>query len=381
MGGGTGPDGAPAAKGGGADPNGTLVAMSGGVDSSVAAYLLKADGRGCAGLTMVLHRCAGASHGGGAPGPTEPAHVAAARRAAMALAIPHRVADLTGEFRRRVIGPFIEGYMGGRTPNPCVECNRHVKFGALLDLALGEGFAAVATGHYARLGRDPGTGRRLLLRGADSAKDQSYFLYALSQAQLSRACFPIGSMRKGEVRKVAEGLGLAPPQGGESSDLCFVADGGYADYIARETGGAVPGGDFVGPDGAALGRHSGIHRYTVGQRRGLGVPSASGPLYVLGVDAGRREVRLGGESGLYSRRLLAAGVNWIPSEPPGGKVRVTAKVRYAQPGQAAMLEMTGEGEAVVEFGEPQRAVTPGQSVVMYDGDCVLGGGVIVRALG
>ncbi len=345
-----------------------LVAMSGGVDSAVAAHLIRAAGHDACGVTMKL-LC-----GAGVSSCCTDEDIAAARAVAERIGIPYAAKDFSGQFEEKVIMPFIADYENGRTPNPCVSCNRYLKFEALFSYADEAGCPRVATGHYARAARGA-NGRALLLRAKDESKDQSYMLYALSQGQLSRALFPLGDLTKSEVREIARAAGFASAERKESQDICFVKGESYTDFIARYTGKTYPEGDFVTTDGRVLGRHRGIVRYTVGQRKGLGL-ALPAPLYVVRVDAEANRVILGENEELYTRRLRAKGVNLIAADRLVGEERLTARVRYHQKDSPATVIQTGEDEVEILFDEPQRAVTPGQAVVFYDGETVVGGGVI-----
>ncbi|MDR2529732.1 MAG: tRNA 2-thiouridine(34) synthase MnmA [Synergistaceae bacterium] len=352
-----------------------MIAMSGGVDSSVAAYLMKERGFDCAGVTMKLfsNQDVGLDRDDACCSLKDTDD---ARSVAYRLGIPHYVFNFSDEFTSQVIHRFAEAYEAGFTPNPCVDCNRYVKFGRLLRRVEELEYHCLATGHYARIKWDNGSGRFLLKKALDGAKDQSYFLYALTQEQMARAVFPLGGTSKKEVREIALAQGFTNARKEESQDVCFVMDGNYADFIERHKGAPCPPGNFVGTDGRALGRHRGLIRYTIGQRKGLGL-SFPRPMYVCGKNAADNTVTLGGEESLYTQTLFAKEVNWIA--PPADSFRVKAKTRYRQPEQWAAVERTGEGEMRVAFDEPQRAVAPGQAVVLYDGDVVVAGGAIARA--
>ena len=345
----------------------TAAAMSGGVDSTAAALLLLRGGHTVEGVTLRLAPC-------GQDGAED------ARAAARALNIPHHLFDLTGPFQAQVVEPFVRAYEMGRTPNPCVECNRRIKFGALLELARERGWARVATGHYARLDLDTGSGRWLLKKAARPDKDQSYVLAMLTQEQLSRALFPLGGLSKEEVRSIAEEAGLANAHKGDSQDICFIPDGDYSAFIRRRTGRDYPPGPFLYEDGAQLGWHGGIVGYTVGQRRGLGVSSGLGRLYVKAVRPGDNTVVLSTNEGLFARTLTASGLNLIPCRRLDGPVRLSAKIRYRMAERPCTVEQTGEESIRLTFDQPQRAITPGQTVVLYDGGTVVGGAVIDRPL-
>lgn len=343
------------------------VAMSGGVDSAAAALLLQQAGYEVWGVTLRLQSCAGAVE-------AAEAEIDAARRAAEALGIPHRVLDLRERFRSAVMDRFVSEYLAGRTPNPCVDCNREIKFGALLNWALEQGADYLSTGHYARVDQAGENGRWRLLRGTDRRKDQSYVLYQLTQRQLSHLLLPLGSYDKPAIRSLVENRGLSNARKADSQDICFIPDGDYAAFLARSGAELVPG-DFVDQTGRVLGRHKGLPCYTPGQRKGLGV-SAGEPVYVLRKEAASNRIILGPDSVLYTTELTAERVNWLSVPPPEGPMAVTAKTRYTQREAAATAELLPDGRLRVIFQEPQRAVTAGQAVVLYVGDAVAGGGTI-----
>ena len=351
-------------------PQRVFAAMSGGVDSAAAALLLLQAGYEVTGVTLRLHdfRNRPGLCGSGDD-------IATARPVAAFLGIPHQVLDLRELFRARVMDRFAAEYAGGRTPNPCIDCNREIKFGALLDWALDQGADAIATGHYARLRQDD-SGRWQLLRGADRRKDQTYFLYQLTQRQLAHLRLPVGDYEKPALRALAESHGLINAQKADSQDICFVPDGDYGAFLRCHGGVEMSPGDFVDAEGQVLGRHKGLPCYTIGQRKGLGVGGAEGRLYVLGKDPERNTVILGADSRLYSQELTAERVNWLSIPEPSGPLPVTAKTRYSQREASATVEPLPGGRIHMVFQEPQRAITPGQAVVFYSGDLVLGGGTI-----
>ncbi len=353
-----------------------IVGMSGGVDSSVAAALLSRAGHEVVGVSLQLYDRSGA---GQMSRCCSPADLIDARRVADRLGFPYYVINREGLFERRVLDDFIREYRAGRTPNPCVHCNADVKFETLAALAADLGAEAVATGHYARVGIDPKTGERHLRRAADPEKDQSYFLFDLSRDQLRLAHFPLGAMRKEEVRRVARSLDLPVADKPDSQDVCFLDQGGYRRFVARrlsERGEAEPAGHVVGPDGRVLGTHDGLSGYTIGQRRGLGVASGT-RLYVIGMDPTTRAVRLGPREALAVETLILSGVR-IHGEPRGAAFDCTVQVRYRHAGVPARVTRTGRDTVRVDLRQPVTGVSPGQAAVFYDGDLVLGGGWIER---
>ena len=351
-----------------------LIAMSGGVDSSVAALLMQREGWDCSGVTLRLVRGSDLALPGHRSCCT-PEDAEEAAYVCYQLGIPHDLLDLSGLFRVRVMQHFADEYARGHTPNPCIDCNRYLKFEALLDWALGEGYDALATGHYARVTRDEASGRFQLRKAADESKDQSYVLAMLTQRQLAHLRFPLGELRKTEVRAIAEESGLVNARKHDSQDICFVPDGDYAAFLERWRGEPFPPGALLDESGRVLGEHRGAIRYTVGQRRGLGFAGGE-RLYVTGKDMARNTVTLGPEEALYSRALLASGFNWLSVPVPEGPLRVCARTRYRQREQPAVVRALSGGRIELVFDAPQRAVTPGQAVVLYDGELVLGGGTI-----
>jgi len=350
-----------------------LAAMSGGVDSSVAALRLVEDGHDVIGVMMklfenedigedILKSCCSLADKGDA------------ESAAAVIDIPFYVFNYTDKFREYVMDDFVRQYSLGRTPNPCIECNRSLKFGALFERADIMKCSHVATGHYARITREP-SGRYGLRRGGDRSKDQSYALYFLSQEQLGKIVFPLGDLTKREVREIAEAGGLKNSKKPDSQDICFVPRGGYGDFLDEYTGEASEPGDFVDVSGRIIGKHRGYRNYTIGQRRGLRI-SAAERLYVTAVDPEHNTVTLGHDCDLWKDRLEADRLNLIAADKLSGEIRCEAKIRYMTPAQSAKVRQTGEDTIEVIFDEPVRAITPGQAVVLYDGDTVIGGATI-----
>lgn len=352
-----------------------MIAMSGGVDSSVAAYLITQQGYDTVGVTMNLHH-------------EEETGITAensccttkdiedARSVAEHLGIPYHVYNYTDNFKHHVISRFVDAYRNGRTPNPCIDCNRYIKFDRLLQKAKELGFDYVVTGHYAITEYDEKSGRYLLKKAVDESKDQSYVLYSLTQEQLKHILFPLGSMSKQETRKIAEEQDFINADKHDSQDICFVPDGNYARFIEDWCGDRFENGNFVDLDGNIIAQHKGIINYTIGQRKGLGI-AAKAPYYVVSKNLETNEVVLGSNDDLFSSTLTATDVNFISIEKLTEPMRVKAKVRYKQKETDATITPLENGDVSVVFDEPQRAIAPGQAVVFYDGDIVVGGGTIV----
>lgn len=346
--------------------------MSGGVDSSLAAKLMKDKGFDCIGCTMKLYHNEDAG--------IESSRtccslddVEAARSVAYKLGMPFYVFNFTDAFRDTVIRKFIESYENGITPNPCIDCNRYMKFDKLYERAKTLGCDYIVTGHYARIEEE--NGKFVLKKALDETKDQSYVLYSMTQDQLVHTMFPIGSMQKTEVRAIAKESGFVNADKPDSQDICFVPNGDYASVIELQTGKESAEGNFVDKQGNNLGRHKGVIHYTIGQRKGLGVSSTE-PLYVCNICPKDGNVVLGSNDDLFSREADVSDFNWISGEVPGSEFRCKAKIRYRQPEQWVTVIPTGADTVHIVFDEPQRAITPGQAAVFYDGDTVLGGGTI-----
>ena len=352
-----------------------VVGMSGGVDSSVAAYLLKEQGYDVIGVTMQIwqdEERAVEEENGGCCGLSA---VDDARRVAAALDIPYYVMNFKKEFKENVIDYFIDEYLHGRTPNPCIACNRYVKWESLLKRSMDIGADYIATGHYARIEQLP-NGRYSLKRSATLAKDQTYALYNLTQEQLARTLMPVGEYSKDEVREMAEKINLRVANKPDSQDICFVPDGDYAGFIERTLDAELPTGNFVTLDGKVLGKHKGIMHYTVGQRKGLGL-ALGYPAFVIEIRPETNEVVIGTNEDSMSNYVRANKLNLMSIPDLTEPMRVFAKIRYNHKGAWCTIEKTGEDEILCTFEEPQRAITPGQAVVFYDGDYVLGGGTII----
>ena len=338
--------------------------MSGGVDSSVAALLAIRQGCEAVGATMRLFD------------KSADCDIRDAKSVCERLGIEHHVFDMREEFGREVMRRFADTYLSGETPNPCIVCNQYIKFGGLLRRARELGCSHIVTGHYASVRYDGGSGRWLLVKAADKAKDQTYFLYTLRQEQLAEILFPVGELTKAEVRKVAETNHFINSRKHDSQDICFVPDGDYVSFLEIYCGRKFAEGDFLDLNGNVIGRHKGAIRYTIGQRKGLGM-GFNKPMYVCRKDMAANTVTLGDNADLYSRRVTVRDVNMIAVSRIDRPMRVRAKVRYSQREEVARLEQTGENEITLEFDTPQRAVAPGQAAVCYDGDCVICGGRII----
>lgn len=356
------------------DSKSALIAMSGGVDSSVAAFLMKSQGFSCEGATMRLYRNEdiGLSR----------FHTCCSQRdiedaadVAFKLDIPYEVLDFTSDFKEKIIDKFVRVYESGGTPNPCIDCNRYMKFSKLLKAAKAKGLSYIVTGHYVRREYDPVSGRYLLKKAVDEGKDQSYVLYAMTQEQLARTLFPLGGLTKARVREIAAEHGFANARKHDSQDICFVPNGDYGTFMERYTRKTYPSGDFLDESGRAVGRHRGIVRYTLGQRKRLGLAMGE-PVYVCKKNVEDNTITVGGGESLLSDELLAGDINWIAIPALTGPMRVRAKTRYRQKEQWATAYPAGADGFRLRFDEPQRAVTPGQAVVLYDGETVVGGGTI-----
>ncbi len=352
-----------------------LIAMSGGVDSSIAAKLIKDAGYDCVGCTMKLY---GNEDIGISRGHTccSLEDVEDARAVAYKIGMPYYVFNFTDDFREKVISKFVSSYEHALTPNPCIDCNRYMKFDKLFERAKILDCEYVVTGHYARI--EERDGEFFLKKALDETKDQSYVLYSMTQKQLAHTRFPLGTLRKSEVRELAGKYGFVNASKPDSQDICFVPDGDYGAFLERYSGKKYPSGAFIGTDGNVLGLHRGTVRYTIGQRRGLGVALGK-PMYVKKIDPDENTVTLAEERELYSDVLTAAEFNWVSGHTPEAEIRCRAKIRYRQKEEPAAAYPRPDGTVNVKFDRPQRAITPGQAVVLYDGETVLGGGRIIQA--
>lgn len=355
-----------------------VVAMSGGVDSTTVAALLKKEGHDVIGITMQL-----LEYGDAEGGCCSLDQVVDARRAAADLGFPHYVVNFTGEFEEYVLADYVEKYASGKTPIPCVLCNKHVKFDLLLRRALELGADYLATGHYARIERDGDSGALTLNRALDEQKDQTYFLYTLTQKELARLMFPLGGMTKDEVRKIAGEFGLRQAEKPDSTGVCFVPEGNYRDYLEARSAFTPGKGDIVNTRGEVLGSHRGVFSFTIGQRRGLGIATGK-PMYVTRIEPSSNRVYVGEEGELYGTKLIAEDITWVDNSHNNNMLdntlQVEAKVRYRHKASPAVVSLWSPEEGTVAFRDPQRAITPGQAVVFYSGDRVLGGGWIKEVL-
>jgi len=355
-----------------------VVAMSGGVDSSVAAALLAEQGHDVIGVSMQLYDQSEGQMSFGSCCSLDDLHDA--RRVAAAIDIPHYILNFERQFDEQVVSNFVREYAAGRTPLPCAHCNSDLKFATLVDRASGFGADAVATGHYARVECDAATGRYRLARGVDPAKDQSYFLFSLTQAQLARAVFPVGDQPKEAVRAYARQRRLPVADKPDSQEICFIPDDDYAGFVTKHAPDTARDGAIVDEGGRVLAAHGGIHRFTVGQRKGLGLGSsasarAGAPMYVLQLRPAERQVVVGPRASLERTTLTASAVNWMVNEPCAA-IRASAQIRHRHAAAPATIRSIGDARAAVTFDAPQMAITPGQAVVFYDGDVVVGGGWI-----
>ena len=356
--------------------NKALIAMSGGVDSSVAAFLMKADGYDCVGCTMKLyhnedigvsrtHTCCSLDD------------IEDAKAVAYRLGMPYHVFNFSDDFRQKVIEQFVRSYEEGLTPNPCIDCNRYMKFDKLFERAEVLGCDDVVTGHYARIEKK--NGRFLLKKAIDLTKDQSYVLYAMTQKQLAHTRFPLGGLSKTQVRRIAEEQRFINAAKPDSQDICFVPDGDYMRFMERYTGKTYPIGDFLDENGNVVGHHCGATQFTIGQRKGLGLAMGA-PVYVFDKNMEKNTISVGEEKLLYKRSLMAMDMNWIAFDTPPNTFRAKAKTRYRQVEQPATVTVMDNGKIKLVFDEPQRAITPGQAVVLYEDNTVLGGGTILKAV-
>lgn len=347
-----------------------LIAMSGGVDSSVAAFLMQQQGFNCCGGTLIL--CDAALTGRSVSSPAEDAQAVAQK-----LGIPFYAFDARQDFRNQVVEPFVASYEAGLTPNPCIFCNQEIKFHLLLEKALSLDCQYIVTGHYARIRKDEASGRYLLYKAPDAQKDQSYFLAGLTQRQLSHCQFPLGEFTKEQVREIAEEQGFVNARKKDSQDICFIPDGDYVTFMERYRGKPYPEGKYLDASGKEVGSHKGAVAYTLGQRKGLGLAMGA-PVYVCRKDMQANTVTVGPESMLFATTLIADNWNFFPFEHLTEPINVTAKARYRHTPQPATVYPMEDGKAKVVFDTPQRAITPGQAVVLYHGDMVIGGGTIIE---
>jgi tRNA-specific 2-thiouridylase len=352
-----------------------VVAMSGGVDSSVAAALMAEEGHDVIGVSMQLYDQSNGERTFGSCCSLDDLYDA--RRVAAAIEIPHYILNFERQFEHEVVSNFVREYAAGRTPLPCARCNSELKFATLAERARGFGADKVATGHYARVERNPTTGRYLLKRGSDRSKDQAYFLFSLTQEQLAQAAFPVGDRAKEDVRDYARRRGLPVAEKPDSQEICFIPDNDYRSFVSRETPGVARDGVIVDESGRVLGRHAGVYGFTVGQRKGLGLSSSpiGAPMYVLALHPAKQQVIVGPKSSLERTMLTASGVNWILEEP-STQIRVAAQIRHRHQASPATVRALGAARAEVVFDQPQIAITPGQAVVFYEEDIVVGGGWI-----
>ncbi len=354
--------------------------MSGGVDSLTTALLLMEQGLEIWGIHMVVG--SPASHGGrpgDSPLDSKKTRISI-EKIKENLQIEIKIVDLREPFEDLIIKPFVSSYLKGFTPNPCIPCNARIKFGILLEKAFEHGAKSFATGHYARIRKDTASGRWQLLRGVDKSKDQSYFLYQLSQEQLENALFPLGEKTKKEVCEYVKERNLVSLPSEESHEICFIPDNDYKNFIKKVTGIDDSPGYIIDRKGKVLGRHKGIFRYTIGQRRGIGIPARE-PYYVTGVDPGANTVKIGRKEELLGRRFIVSDLNWVSIPRPHETLKALVQIRYRHRASGALIELLGENRALIDFFKPQRAITPGQYAVFYDGDLLLGGGQIIEVTG
>ncbi|MDD2446850.1 MAG: tRNA 2-thiouridine(34) synthase MnmA [Tissierellia bacterium] len=355
-----------------------VLGMSGGVDSSVAAYVLKNEGYDVIGITLsqVPHDEEFDENAGGC---CSLSSVLDAKIVAHKLDIPHYVVNFRDVFENKVISYFVDEYLQGRTPNPCLICNKYIRFDKFIDKALGLGAESIATGHYAIIEKDEESNRYLMKKSADNRKDQTYFLHTLNQYQLAHTLFPLGGYKKDKVRQIAEEIGLNVHDKPDSEEICFIPDNDHGKFIEKRVPDKVVAGNFIDNEGNILGKHKGIVYYTIGQRKGLGVATGQ-RMFVQRIDAEKNDIVLGMEQGLYHRKLYAEEINYIPFDFLDGEMQVTAKIRHSTKESKATIKPYNNGKGIlVEFEEPQRAITKSQAVVLYKGDLVIGGGIIREA--